>query len=97
MTKTELAARLAEKCDLSQTVAEDVIRTLFDTKPGHGIIAIELDAGREVAITGFGTFTTKHRPARVGRNPQTGAEVRIAARKAPVFRAGKGLKDRVAE
>ncbi len=97
MNKTELAARLAEKCELTQALAEEVIRTLFDTRPGHGIIAIELDAGREVAITGFGTFATKHRPARIGRNPQTGAEVKIAARKAPVFRAGKGLKDRVAE
>ncbi len=97
MNKTELAARLAEKCDLTQAMADEVIRTLFDTRPGHGIIAIELDAGREVVITGFGSFATKQRPARVGRNPQTGAAVQIAARKAPVFRAGKGLKDRVAE
>ena len=67
------------------------------TKPGKGIIAIELDAGRKVRLTGFGTFATKHRAARTGRNPATGATIQLAAKTYPTFKAGKGLKDRVAD
>ena len=97
MNKTELAERLAEKCDLSKAKAAEVVGCIFDTAPGQGIIAAELDAGRKVEITGFGSFSTKHRAARQGRNPATGATIQIAARSAPVFKAGKGLKDRVAK
>lgn len=97
MTKTEMAEKLAHKCDLSKAKALDVIACIFDTAPGKGIIAIELDAGRKVGITGFGTFDTKHRSARTGRNPATGATIHLAAKKYPTFKAGKGLKDRVAE
>jgi len=97
MNKSELAEKLASKCDLSKAKAEEVVNCIFDTRPGHGIIAIELDAGRDVQITGFGTFGSKHRSARKGRNPATGATIMIAAKKYPTFKAGKGLKDRVAE
>ncbi len=97
MNKKELAEKLARKCDLSKSKAQEVVATIFDTKPGHGIIAVELDAGREVQILGFGTFGTKRRSARQGRNPATGATITIAAKKYPFFKAGKGLKDRVAE
>ena len=97
MNKKELADKLARKCDLSKAKAQEIVNTLFDTKPGHGIIAVELDAGRDVQILGFGTFGTKHRSARMGRNPATGATITIAAKKYPYFKAGKGLKDRVAE
>lgn len=96
MNKKELADKLADKCDLSKAKAQEVISTLFDTKPGHGIIAIELDAGRVVQILGFGAFGTKRRSARLGRNPATGATITIAAKTYPFFKAGKGLKDRVA-
>lgn len=96
MNKTELAQKLAKKCDLSQSQAQDIINAIFDTRPGQGIIAVELDAGRDVTITGFGTFGSKHRAARRGRNPATGATIMIPAKKYPFFRAGKGLKDRVA-
>jgi DNA-binding protein HU-beta len=97
MTKTELAAKLADKCDLSQAKAQEVVSTIFDTKPGQGIIAVELDAGRKVQIAGFGTFGTKSRAAREGRNPATGETIKIAAKKYPFFKPGKGLKDRVAD
>jgi len=97
VNKTEMAQKLAKKSDLSQSKAQEVINTIFDTKSGHGIIATELDAGRDVTITGFGTFGSKHRSARKGRNPATGATITIPAKRYPFFRAGKGLKDRVAE
>ncbi len=97
MTKTEMADKLADKCDLSKAKALEVINCIFDTAPGKGIIAIELDAGRKVGITGFGTFATKRRSARLGRNPATGQTIHLAAKKYPTFKAGKGLKDRVAD
>ncbi len=95
MNKTEVAERLAKECELSKTKAMEVVNTLFDTDPGTGIIAKELDAGRKVAITGFGTFSTKRRAARSGRNPATGETIQLPARTYPAFKAGKGLKDRV--
>ncbi|HEX9798885.1 MAG TPA: HU family DNA-binding protein [Thermoanaerobaculia bacterium] len=95
MNKTEMAEKLAEKCELSKAKAAEIVNCIFDTAPGHGLIAIELDAGRKVEIQGFGSFSTKHRKERQGRNPATGATITIAARTAPDFKAGKGLKDRV--
>ncbi len=97
MNKSEMAEKLAGKCDISQAKAAEIISCIFDTKPGHGIIAVELDADRDVNIPGFGKFETKRRAARKGRNPATGAEIDMPAKKYPVFKAGKGLKDRVAE
>ena len=97
MNKSEMAAKLASKTGLSQAKAAEVLNCIFSTDPGEGIIAIELDAGRKVQVTGFGTFGTKDRAARQGRNPATGATIMIAAKKYPYFKAGKGLKDRVAE
>jgi DNA-binding protein HU-beta len=97
MNKKEMAEKLARKSDLPKTKAQEIISQIFDTKPGHGIIATELDAGREVQILGFGNFGTKRRKARTGRNPATGATITIAAKKYPYFKAGKGLKDRVSD
>jgi DNA-binding protein HU-beta len=97
MNKTELADRLAEKCELSKAKAAEIVGCLFDTDPGNGIIAIELDAGRKVDITGFGSFSTKHRAARKGRNPATGATIDIPAKNYVDFSPGKGLRDRVAK
>ena len=97
MNKSEMVEKLARKCDISQAKAAEIINCMFDTKPGAGIIAVELDAGREVSIAGFGKFETRHRSARMGRNPATGAAIHIPAKKYPAFKAGKGLKDRVAE
>jgi len=96
MTKAEMAAKLAGKCDLSQAKAAEVIDCIFSTKDGEGIIAVELDADREVSIAGFGKFETRRRKARQGRNPATGETIQIAATKVAAFKAAKGLKDRVA-
>lgn len=95
MTKDEFAAKLGKKCDLSKTKAREVIDCVFNTDAGTGIIATELDAGRDFTITGFGTFGTRRRKARMGRNPQTGQQIHIPAMTVPTFKAGKGLKDRV--
>ncbi len=97
MNKTELAQKLASKTDLTQAKANEVIEALFSSKPGHGIIAIELDGDRKVSITGFGTFESRRRGARTGRNPATGETIQIEAKKYPAFKAAKGLKDRVAD
>lgn len=94
MNKTELIDKLAKQTGLTKVQAAEAVNALFDTTPGNGIIAVELDAGRSVSVPGFGTFDTAHRKAREGRNPKTGAALKIAARTVPVFRAGKGLKDR---
>jgi nucleoid DNA-binding protein len=96
MTKDEFAEKLAAKCELPKTKALQVIDALFSTKPGEGIIATELDAGREFAITGFGSFRTRRTKERKGRDPRTGGELLIKARTVVAFRPGQGLKDRVA-
>ncbi len=95
MTKQDFAEKLAKKTDISKAKAMDVIDAIFSTKPREGIIAVELDAGRDFTITGFGTFKTRKTKARKGRNPQTGKEITIAARRSVSFRAGKGLKERI--
>jgi len=97
MTKDEFAEKLANKTDLSKAKAMEVIDAIFSTRPGEGIIAIELDAGREFGVTGFGMWKTRKSKARTGRNPRTGEEITIAARKTVAFRAGAGLKERVKE
>ncbi|HLV11080.1 MAG TPA: HU family DNA-binding protein [Trueperaceae bacterium] len=95
MNKTELAAKLAKKTGLSEAKAYEVVNAIFATSPGEGIIATELDAGRKVQITGFGTFETRSRAARKGVNPGTGKPITIPAKKYAAFKTGKGLKERV--
>ncbi len=95
MTKDEFAAKLAGQTGLTKAKAGEVLDSIFSTDARKGIIAVELDAGRDFTITGFGTFGTRRRKARTGRNPQTGARIQIPAMTVPTFRAGKGLKDRV--
>ncbi len=95
MTKDEFAAKLAGKTGVTKAKAAETINAIFSTDSGKGIIAVELDAGRDFTITGFGTFGTRNRKARMGRNPQTGSPIHIPAMTVPTFRSGKGLKDRV--
>lgn len=95
MNKTEMAEKLAKKADISKAKAAEIIDIIFSTKDGDGIIAVELDAGRKVNISGFGSFSTKSRSARTGRNPATGETIQIPARKYAAFTPAKGLKDRV--
>jgi DNA-binding protein HU-beta len=97
VNKTEMAQKLARKTGLTQSAAMDAVDAIFGTEPGEGIIAVELDAGNKVTISGFGIFATKSRSARKGRNPATGAEIMIPARKYAHFTPAKGLKDRVAD
>ena len=95
MTKDEFAEKLAKKTDIPKTKAYEAIDAIFATEPGQGIIAVELDAGRDFTVTGFGTFYTRERGARQGRNPKTGESLAIPAMKLAAFRAGKGLKERI--
>jgi DNA-binding protein HU-beta len=95
MNKTELITKLAKKTGLTQAKAAEAVDALFNAK--KGIVAVELDAGRKVAVPGFGTFTTRKRSARQGRNPATGKAITIAARKYPAFKVGKTLKEKVAK
>lgn len=96
MNKSDMAAKLAAACELPVGKANEIIDCIFSTKPGEGIIASALDAADKVAIAGFGTFETRKRKAREGRNPATGATIHIAATTAAAFKPAKGLKDRVA-
>jgi DNA-binding protein HU-beta len=94
MNKTELVATIAKKASISSRQARAVVDMIFS--PGkEGVIASALISGKKVQITGFGTFETRKRRARDGRNPQTGEKIKIAASRFPAFHAGKALKDRV--
>ncbi|CAN5898856.1 DNA-binding protein HU-beta [soil metagenome] len=95
MTKDEFAEKLAQKTDIPKAKAYQAIDAIFSTEPGRGIIGVELDAGRDFTIPGFGTFYTRNRAARQGRNPKTGESLMIPAMKLAAFRAGKGLKERI--
>lgn len=97
MNKSEMADKLADKADISKAKAAEIVEHIFSTKDGEGIIAVELDAGRKINISGFGNFTLKRRSERQGRNPATGETITIAAKNYAHFSAAKGLKDRVAE
>ena len=79
MNKTEMAMKLAKKTGLSQGKAADIVDVMFSAQPRKGIIATALDAGEKVTIPGFGTFATKSRGERQGRNPATGETITIKA------------------
>ena len=87
MNKTELVAAMAEKTELSKKDAEKALKAFTD------VVAEELTKGEKIQLVGFGTFEVVDRPAREGRNPKTGETMKIAASKAPKFKAGKALKD----
>ena len=95
MTKQEMASKLAGETGISVAKAGEVLSALFDASPGQGILAVELDGGRKVTIPGFGTFGTRYRAGRMGRNPATGAAIQIAGRNYVYFKAGKTLQERV--
>ena len=89
MTKSELINQIAEKSELTKKDAEKAFSAVVST------ITDALVSGEKVQIVGFGTFEVTERAARTGKNPQTGKEIKIAACKAPKFKAGKALKDAV--
>jgi nucleoid DNA-binding protein len=89
MNKNELVSAVAESASISKGDAQSAVDAVFS------VITGELKKGGDVRLVGFGNFTVSKRAASTGRNPQTGAEVKIPARTVPKFSAGKGLKDAV--
>lgn len=89
MNKTELVNAVAEAAGLSKKDASSAVDAVF------GTIQTALAKGEKVQLIGFGNFEVRERAAREGRNPQTGASIKIAASKVPAFKAGKALKDAV--
>ena len=89
MNKSDLIAAVAAKTGETKKNAEASINAVVD------VIAETLAKGDKIQLVGFGSFEVRARAARKGRNPQTGKEMKIAAKKAPVFKAGKALKDLV--
>ncbi len=91
MNKAELVAAVAEKAALSKKDSEKAVNAAFEA------ITAALVNGDKVQLVGFGSFETKERNARVGRNPRTKEEIQIPASRVPAFKAGKALKDAVAK
>ena len=89
MNKNELIASIADKTELKKSDVEKVIKAFTET------VTDELKNGEKIQLVGFGTFEVTEKAAREGRNPQTGETMKIAACKAPKFKAGKALKDAV--
>lgn len=89
MNKAELVAAIAEKTELSKKDSEKALKAFID------VVTDELKKGEKIQLVGFGTFEVSQRAAREGRNPQTGKTMKIAASKAPKFKAGKALKDAI--
>ena len=87
MSKQDLVNYMADNAGLSKKDAEAALASFVNG------VKTSLKGGKNVTLVGFGTFSVSHRAARTGRNPQTGATINIPARKVPVFKAGKGLKD----
>ena len=89
MNKAELVAAIAAKTGESKKATEAAVNAFTE------VVAEALKGGDKVQLVGFGSFEVRKRAARKGRNPQTKEEIKIPASKAPVFKAGKALKDLV--
>lgn len=89
MTKADIVETVANEHELSKRQAGEIVDLILDEITGA------LKAGDKVQLIPFGSFVVRERKARTGRNPQTGAVLKIAARRVPAFSAGKGLKDAV--
>ena len=89
MNKAELVNAMAEQTNLSKKDAEAALNSFVS------IVSNELAKKGKVQLVGFGTFETRKRAARTGRNPQTGEELKISEATVPAFKAGKALKDKV--
>ena len=89
MNKTELVKAIAEKADLKVTETERMVNTFIDA------VTDALKESGKVTLVGFGTFAVSERKARTGVNPKTGKKLTIVAKKVPVFKPGKALKDRI--
>lgn len=89
MNKADLINAIAKEAEVSKKAAEVALNTFIAS------VTKALKKGDSVVLTGFGTFSTLKRKARIGRNPQTGAEIKIPAKTAPKFKPGKALRDSV--
>ena len=89
MNKTDLAGRVAERIGVSRSTAGDAVDAVFEA------VGETLARGEDVRIVGFGTFGTRRRPARTGRNPRTGESLEIGASTTPTFKPGKPLRNSV--
>ncbi len=89
MNKEELVKEVSKKSKVSQKQAAEVLASLLET------VEKTVAKGKKVTLVGFGTFEARKRAARKGRNPQTGKEIKIAAKTVPVFSAGKKFKELV--
>ncbi|MGA0795972.1 MAG: HU family DNA-binding protein [Quisquiliibacterium sp.] len=89
MNKTDLIDQIAKHADISKAAAGRALDALI------GAVKTTLKKGGSVTLVGFGTFAVGKRAARTGRNPRTGASIKIKAAKVPKFRPGKGLKDAI--
>ncbi|MEI7669972.1 MAG: HU family DNA-binding protein [Pseudomonadota bacterium] len=89
MNKNELVAAIAELADLSKTKTTEVLEAFIE------VVEKTLASGGDIRLVGFGTFEVAHRKATDGRNPRTGAVIKIPASKQPKFRPGKQLKEKV--
>ena len=89
MKKSDIAGCVADRIGLSRSAAGNAVDTVFEA------VGEALANGEDMRIVGFGTFATKSRPARTGRNPKTGESLEIQASTAPAFKPGKALKDAV--
>jgi len=87
MNKTEFVTKISKEADLTKAQATSALNAMMDG------ISKALSEGDSVSFPGFGTFSVKDRAERMGRNPATGAEMKIPASKAPGFKAGKTLKE----
>ena len=87
MNKEELVQEVSKKAKVTQKEAAEVLNTIMST------IEKTVAKGKKVTLVGFGTFEARKRKARTGRNPQTGAAIKIAAKTVPAFSAGKKFKD----
>ena len=91
MTKTDLIAQVAANTEMSKKSAEMAVNAAFEA------LGKAMAEGEKITISGFGTFETKEREARVGRNPHTKEAIEIPATRVPAFKASKALKDNVAK
>ena len=89
MTKAELIEDVSRAAELSRRESETIVETIFDS------IVKSLRNGDKIEIRGFGSFRTRQRKPRIGRNPKTGARVDVPAKKIPYFKPSKELKDLV--
>ena len=91
MTKTDLIAQVAANTEMSKKSAEMAVNAAFEA------LGKAMAEGEKISISGFGTFETKERKARIGRNPHTKEAIEIPATRVPAFKASKALKDNVAK